>query len=432
MAAALNVLEPCSTGIGGDAFALYYEASTKQVTCLQGNGASSASFNLDSLKERGIGFGDNLKPLDMHHGLCVTVPGTAALWEDLVSHHGRLTLAQVLAPAIELADDGFPIAPVTAQQWSKGFLQGAEALKVFRPNGTGPFAGDVVKNPDLAETFRTVAELGAREGFYTGRIADAIVAAVREFEGVLDHDDLEQHATAFEAPTSTVYKGVRIYETPPPTHGLAALIALKLIEEVERFYRADSPAESPVPPSTQSFDFSAPDKKERGSEYQAHIGIECMRLAFADALQHICDPRLRDVPVDELLSQSFIQQRAMQININTSSPVVATDYSAFEASETVYFCVVDREGNGCSMIQSNYVGFGTGIVPKGTGFTLNNRGHNFSLEVGHPNAAAPRKRPYHTIIPALATNEADGSLFGVFGNMVSAFFRVYSSVCFDC
>ncbi len=360
--------------------------------------------------------------MDPHSGLCVTVPGAAALWEDLVSHHGRLTLAQVLAPAIELAEDGFPIGPITAQQWTNGFLQGAEAFRVLKPkDGKGPQAGDVLRNPDLAETFRTLAELGAREGFYSGRIAEAIVAAAQEYGGVLDQDDLDYHSTAYEEPSSAVYKGIRVYETPPPTHGLAALIALKLVEEVERFY---CPGESPVkevdaargPPS---FDFSAPNKAERGSEYQAHIAIECMRLAFADALQHISDPRVNKLPLDELLSSHFIQHRAMQVNINTASPVAASDFSAFEANETVYFCVVDREGNGCSMINSNYMGFGSGIMPKGTGFTLHNRGHNFSLQEGHPNEAAPRKRPYHTIIPALATCEADGSLYGVFGNMVS-------------
>eukprot|EP01034_Spumella_vulgaris_P028975 gene28975-35939_t len=326
-------------------------------------------------------------------------------------------MAQVLAPAIELADDGFPIHPITAQQWSNGFLQGAEALRVLKRS---PTAGDVLRNPDLAETFRTLAELGAREGFYTGRIAEAIVAATKEFGGVLELEDLAHHTTAFDEPSSTVYKGIRVYETPPPTHGVAALIALRLIEEVEKLHSYKSVTGTfsfSLEEDTPSFDFSAPNKTDRGSEYQAHIAIECMRVAFADCLQHISDPLVNEIPLKELLSDKYIKQRAERIHRENSSPVKAMDFAAFEASETVYFCVVDREGNACSMINSNYMGFGSGIVPNGTGFTLHNRGHNFSLERGHPNQAAPRKRPYHTIIPALMTKESDGSLYGVFGNM---------------
>jgi gamma-glutamyltranspeptidase/glutathione hydrolase len=284
----------------------------------------------------------------------------------------------------------------------------------------------VLTNPDLAETFRTLAEFGSKEGFYTGRIAEAIVAATKEFGGVLELEDLAQHSTAFDEPSSTVYKGIRVYETPPPTHGVAALIALRLIEEVERLHSYKShkgtTSFSLEEDRQAAFDFSSPNKTDRGSEYQAHIAIECMRVAFADCLQHISDPRVNEIPLEELLSAEYIHRRAQQINTERSSPVTATDFSAFAANETVYFCVVDREGNACSMINSNYMGFGSGIVPNGTGFTLHNRGHNFSLERGHPNQAAPRKRPYHTIIPALMTHESDGSLYGVFGNMVRSLF----------
>lgn len=455
MAAALNVTEPCSTGIGGDAFALYYEAATKKVFCLQGNGASSANLNLDLLKQRGFGIGEGLKPLDSHSGLCITVPGAAALWEDLVSHHGRLNLNQVLTPAIELAEEGFPIGTITAKQWSKGYLQGDEAFRVFKPNGRFPQQGEIVKNPDLAETFRTIAESGTREGFYSGRIGEAIVKAAADIGGVLSLDDLEYHRTTFQDPISLVYKGVRIYQTPPPTHGLAVLEALGLAEETER--RLTEAAAAASPPSIKgaannargasfkpaaggtTFDFSSPDLVARGGVDQAHLGIECMRLAFADALQHITDPVYQEAlarnnpdiandqpTAEDFLHPAFLSQRALGVSMQRAGVVKASECATFfHNPDTVYFCVVDREGNACSMINSNYMGFGTGMVPQGCGFTLHNRGHNFSLVSGHPNAVAPRKKPYHTIIPGLATNESDGSLYAVFGNMVRCSLSVF-------
>lgn len=401
MAAALNVTEPCSTGIGGDAFALYYEASTQKVHCLQGNGASALAFDLDALRARGIAH--DLQPLDPHSGLCVTVPGAAALWDDLVSAHGQLPLAEVLAPAIALADDGFPVHPVTAAAWSSGYLQGAEAHRVLRPKAVQ--GGQMMRNPDLAETFRTVALKGAREGFYHGRIAEAIVQAAGEYGGLLTMDDLSVHRTSSEAPISTDYKGIRIYQTPPPSHGLAVLLALNIVEEYEKAH--------------------APAAEGRESVENTHVCVEAMRRGFADALQYIGDPLHAQVPLEQLLSAEYSRSRANEIQSAASTAVLPgklTDMEAYNASlqaysqgETVYFCVVDAQGNACSMINSNYMHFGTGIMPIGTGFTLQNRGFNFTLIPGHNNCAAGRKRPYHTIIPGLGTK--DGELWGVFGNM---------------
>lgn len=433
MAAALNVTEPCSTGIGGDAFAMFYDAKTKKVSCLQGNGATSKNFTLDLLKERGYGIGEGLKErMDLHSGLCVPVPGAAALWDDLVKNHGKLSLKEVLEPAICLAREGFPVSPVCAYQWSLEFIQGEEAERVLHPGGRSPAAGEIFRNPDLACTFEELAARGAKEGFYKGRIADAIVEAVAEYGGVLCLEDLATHETAFEDPISAVFRHVRIYEPPPPTQGLAALLALRLIEKVSPppLSKMSQDSDSLSAHSSASQSFTSMDSElrqqqereylrmKRGSAEEAHISLECMRLAFADVLQHSCDPRHRDVPVDSLLSDEYINNRAKVFKSSSSvDNIDAGDPSIFQYSDTVYFCCIDAEGNGCSMINSNYLGFGSGIVPKNTGFALHNRAHNFSLPPDHPNVAAPRKRSYHTIIPGLATRESDGSLYSVFGNM---------------
>ena len=316
------------------------------------------------------------------------------LWEDVVKRFGKKTLAEVLASAIDLAEEGFPLGPMTAEQWAKGHLQGEESHRVLRPGGRNPQTGDLIRNPDLAKTFRILGARGAREGFYSGEVANSIVEALREFDGVMTLDDLTSHFTAVEDPISVVYKGYRVYETPPPTQGLPVLIALSILEK------------------------TSPDPTEfkRGSELQAHYGIEAMRLAFADALQYISDPRHLHTPLTELLSQGYIASRASCIKLE-SSTVESGNVSEFRDGDTVYFCCIDADGNGCSMINSNYMHFGTGIMAKGYGFTIQNRGFNFSLERGHPNQLAPRKRPYHTIIPCIITNESDGSLFSVLGNM---------------
>lgn len=411
MAATLNVVEPCCTGIGGDAFSLYFDSSTSKVTCMQGNGSCGSNLSLDALNSRGYGVGEGLKPLDPYSGLCVTVPGAAALWESMIQKHGKLSLKDVLAPAIDLAENGFPISTIIAEQWTHGFLQGEEAFRVFRPDGLKHNAGDLIHNKDLAQTFKDIAEKGTRDGFYTGRIADKIVEATRKFGGVLDLQDLANHETCHEDPISFVYKGIRVYETPPPTHGLAALIALGLMEKVQ---------------ARLGLTYVDDLKARRGSEFEAHLGVECMRLAFADALQYISDPRVNSVPspspssvtiTDALLNDDYLMQRSLLVGDTAIEHLDSGDVKPYLTGETVYFCCVDGEGNGCSFINSNYMGFGTGIVPEGTGFTLQNRGHNFSLEPGHPNVVAPNKRPYHTIIPALATRESDGSLYATFGNM---------------
>lgn len=428
MAAALNLTEPCSTGIGGDAFALYFDAKTKKVQSIQGNGRASAKTTLESLNERGIGFGEGLKPWNPRSGLCVTVPGAAGLWETLVETFGKMKLEDVLQPAIKLAEDGFPIAPITAKQWSEGYLQGEEANRVLRPNDQSVSAGQIFKNPDLANTFRLLGKLGAKQGFYSGPVAEAIVQAVQAFGGDLTLDDLANHETMKEEPISTVYKGIRVFQTPPPSHGLAVLLTLNLIQQLEA---SSSTLLLPKPQQIELKEEVC--KHHQLTATQVHHNILAMRHGFADALQFISDPLhpayTGTCPVDTLLSEAYTEQRVqsmLSMAKDGSRAVYPGDLTAFIAGETVYFCCVDAEGNACSMINSNYMGFGTGIIPTNTGFTLHNRGYNFSLQPGHPNQIQPNKRPYHTIIPGLATYEEDGNLYGVFGNMVSQYQCIFA------
>ena len=504
MASMLNVLEPCSTGIGGDAFALYFDASVSssdssnnqdsignsKVSCYLGNGATGENISLETLKQHGFGVEEGLQPLDSRHGLAITVPGAAALWEKVNQHHGRLTMQQCMQPAIDLAESGFPVGPVTAFQWSKGYLQGDEALRVLRtppdgyipansnikntkknmknnekmsnslPNppqsadskstaglnncitgdatGDYPCVGDIMKNPDLAQTFKDLATLGAKDGFYNGRIGGAIIEAVNSIGGALTEADLDSHYTECVEPIRVSYKDHYIYECPPPTHGIAALLALNLLEAL-------------TSTSTDT------DIDTAHSATRVHLEVECMRIAFADVLTYIGDPRAQpntttntlntptSISIDTLLSKEYAQERCKVIsstkiatgfvqpmNTNTNSGTTtgnntgnmgtnSTDSGnssgsgdtdtigegaaeAFKKSDTVYFCVIDQHGNGCSFINSNYMGFGSGLMPTGCGFTLHNRGHNFSLKEGHPNCIASRKRPYHTIIPCLLTH----------------------------
>ena len=387
-AAALNVTEPGSTGIGGDCFALHYEAGSGAVTALNGSGRAPAGLTLDRLSSRG--FGRSLPPFDAH---TVTVPGACAGWQDTLDRHGRLALAQVLAPAIELAEEGYPVAPMTAGLWrgavarQLGTNRGGQELLI---DGRAPHAGELFRNPGLARTFTRIAEDGP-EAFYRGEIAEAIASVVQEHGGVLEAADLAAHGSEWVDPISTEYRDHRVWECPPNGQGLAALLALNLL-------RGFDPREWD-PLSPQRF----------------HVLIECMRLAFADARHVIADPHFAAIPLDELLSESYAAERRKGIDPARANPD-ARHGLPISSSDTVQLSVVDAQGNACSFINSNYMGFGTGLVPEGFGFTLQNRGHNFSLEPGHANVVEPRKRPYHTIIPGLITR-ADGSLYGPFGVM---------------
>ena len=375
--AALNVTEPTSTGIGGDMFALYYSADTRRVTALNGSGRAPAALTLERLEQEGFSARHGVPPFHAH---TVTVPGACTGWFDLIERHGSLSMSDVLAPALRLATEGFPVAPITARSWQRAAQnQLRSALNGFELtiDGRGPKAGEVFRNPNLARTFEIVAR-GGKEAFYRGEIAEAIVRVVREAGGCMSIDDLASHTSTWEEPISVTYRGLRVYECPPNGQGFTALIALNILE---------------------GFDLSslAPLSTER-----LHLMIESVRLAFADSRWYVADPAFSKIPVHELLSKEYAEERRRLIDLKRAN-IDPKRGTSVASSDTVYLSVVDRFGNACSFINSNYWGFGTGIVPKGWGFTLQNRGHNFSLDPDHPNALAPRKRPYHTIIPAMVT-----------------------------
>ena len=388
-AAALNVTEPHMTGIGGDCFALYYEAASGRITALNGSGRAPAGLSLERLAGEGI-----RGALPDHHAHTVTVPGACAGWCDLVARHGSLSMQAILAPAIELAERGFPVAPMTARYWSIQAaiqLQHSPGGRELMIDGRGPRPGEIFRNPTLAGTLHRVAEKG-REGFYQGEVAEAVVRVVGAHGGVLSEEDLASHRSTWEEPISSSYRGLRVWECPPNGQGLAALLALNIL---------------------RGFDLAG--LEPLGSQ-RLHLMIEAMRLAFADARWYVADPAFNPVPVAELLSEPYAAERRKLIRRDRSSPDIVRGVP-FAGSDTVYLCAVDGRGNACSFINSNYLGFGTGLVPEGYGFSLQNRGANFSLDPGHPNALGPGKRPYHTIIPGLLTRESDGSLYAPFGVM---------------
>jgi len=395
-AAVLNVTEPTSTGLGGDMFAMFYEADTGKVTALNGSGRAPASLSLDLLQKKGF------SEIPPYHPYTITVPGACAGWCDLLERHGNtrmgdrkgeLDLSDIFSPAIHLAEQGFPVAPITSHFWrlaAERQLNTALNGRELTIDGRGPNPGEHFCNPGLARPLKKIAA-GGKKAFYEGEIAEAIASTIQKAGGCLDEADLAAHVSTWEEPISTSYGGLRLWECPPNGQGIAALLALNILEGFD------------LPPELLSAD-------------RLHLEIEALRLAFADTRWYVADPRVVHVPIEELLSREYSHERRKLIDPKkaTLDQVRGTPVSG---SDTVYFCTVDQWGNACSFINSNYMGFGTGIVPRGWGFSLQNRGLNFNLEPGHLNALTPGKRPYHTIIPAVITRETDGSLFGPLGVM---------------
>jgi gamma-glutamyltranspeptidase/glutathione hydrolase len=389
-AAALNVTEPGSTGLGGDAFVLYFDAKTRRISALNGSGRAPAALSLERLQREGMG--SEMPPF---HPYTITVPGACAAWCDTIERFGQLTMAQVLAPAIDLAQNGFPVAPYTALYWqnsaSNGQLASAVNGKELTIDGRGPQPGEIFRNPGLARSFYSIA-LGGKTAFYQGAIARSIVSVIRSAGGCMSEEDLSEHTSTWVEPISTTYRGLRFWECPPNGQGIAALIALNILEG---FDLQESPALS---------------------AQRSHLMIEAMRLAFADAGQFVADMEFAPAPLQALLSKEYAAERRKLIDPRRANPEILPG-TPTASSDTVYFCVVDAEGNACSFINSNSQGFGTGIVPRGWGFSLQNRGRNFSLVPGHPNQLEPRKRSFHTIIPAMITHEKDNALWGPYGVM---------------
>ncbi|RAK75183.1 gamma-glutamyltransferase family protein [Aspergillus fijiensis CBS 313.89] len=418
VAAALNATEPASTGIGGDMFCLFYDAPTKKISALNGSGRAPKAITLDQVRTRLQLSPGKSGTIPLDSILAVTTPGAAAGWVDTIERFGsgKLGLHQILAPAIEICERGFPVSEVSSSMWHgheptlrKASPHFHELLKTdaAAPDGCrSPLPGEVITNHALATTFRALATEG-KDGFYRGRVADSIVTAVQDLGGFLTHEDLEYHAQTGSQMVDPIclrlwadqqQQAVDIWEHPPNGQGVVALMALGIMEELSRTGR--------LPPLS---------RLTHNSPEYLHALIECLRIAFSDAAWWVADPEVERVP--NLISKAYLAERAKLYSPSKASDVICRGSPAFRSCDTVYFAVADREGNAASFINSNYHGFGTGIVPAGCGFTLQSRGANFSLIPGHPNVLAPLKRPYHTIIPAMATHAADGSLHTVFGVM---------------
>ncbi|KAK7971566.1 hypothetical protein PG989_016582 [Apiospora arundinis] len=436
VAAGLNITEPASTGIGGDVFCLFYDAKTKKVSAMNGSGRAGGKCTLETVrKSLGLADGDKSGKIGMESVHAVTVPGAPAGWCDAVERFGsgKVTMEQVLAPAIELGEKGFPVSELVTHYWAKAEPVIRAASPNFRemlkddpsaPDGVrAPRPGEIMKNPTLAKTFRTLATEG-KKGFYTGRIAEELV----KVGGHLELEDLAHHLEMGSEPVDPIslkFKGqgvaqalknnipgenvkdedlgLELWEHPPNGQGIVALMALGIIQELE--------AAGTIPTFKQA-DFNSP--------AYLHVIVEALRIAFADASWWVTDPNVEKVPTANLISPEYLRERAKLFDPTkaTDKPLLHGQPSpALQSSDTVYFAVSDSEGNAISFINSNYGGFGTCIIPAGCGFTLQNRGANFSLDKDHPNVLAPRKRPYHTIIPAAVTNLHDGSLHSVYGVM---------------
>ncbi|KAJ2387542.1 hypothetical protein H4S02_003315 [Coemansia sp. RSA 2611] len=400
VAAALGVTEPFSTGLGGDCFCLFYSARDKQVYGLNGSGRAPAALSIDRL-EKEFGISGEIPERNVHG---ITVPGAAAGWTDTVERFGSgaVELGEILAPAIELAEAGFPVSELTAVFWRDGtkVLQRAsgDVDGLVMDGGQGPQAGQVVRNPALAQTLRLLAQHG-KDGFYRGPVADAIVQSVTEQGGVLTHADLQAHTSTLDSPISYEYRGRRLHECAPNGGGLAALIALGILDVLE---------------DTGVVSLAA---MEHNSAEYLHVLVEALRLAFVDTRRYVCDPDFGAVPVERLLSREHLTARARLFD-PARAVVDVNDGAPVGGSDTVYFSVVDAAGNACSFVNSLYHGFGTGIVPRNYGFPLHDRGCLFSLDPAHANCLEPGKRPYHTIIPAMVTVDGELSMsYGIMGGM---------------
>jgi len=365
-AAVLCVVEPMSTGVGGDAFALLWSAPEGRLLGLNGSGRAPAAATLEAYRARG------LEAVPATGILSVTVPGAVHAWETLSRAHGRLPLGDVLEPALRAAEEGFAVSELVAHYWwglERAGVLDAAARASWAPGGRTPRAGEWFRAPGLARTLRALAKGGAR-AFYEGEIADAIVGASRDAGGLLAHDDLSAHTSTWVEPIRTTYRGVEVAELPPNGQGIAALIALNVLECLD-----------PADPA---------------SALHWHRRIEAVKLAFADRDRFVADPEHAELPVAALLDKGLARRRAAGIGERAAeAPAPGLP------SDTVTLCAADGEGNLVSFIQSLFTGFGSGVGCGETGVVLQSRGAGFRLEAGHRNALAPRKRPLHTIIPGM-------------------------------
>ncbi|MGI6376561.1 MAG: gamma-glutamyltransferase [Anaerolineae bacterium] len=382
----LNVVEPMSTGMGGDLFALVYVAAERKVYALNASGRSGAGWSYDAYRARGM------ESVPERGAWAVTVPGAADGWYQLSARLGRLPFERVLQSAIRYAKEGFAVSPIIAGVWRscEALLQSdPEAARTYLVHGRAPRLGERFCQPDLARSLRLLAEQGP-DAFYRGPIAQAIASTIARHGALLTAEDLAAHTSTWVEPISTDYHGLQVWECPPNGQGIVALEALNILSGVD----------------LAGMPFDAPDT--------VHWKIEALKLALADALGYVADPEHVRVPVDELLSPEHAARRRAEIDLQraTPNPLPGLDLG----NDTVYATAVDSEGNAASIINSIFLAFGSGLVAEGTGICLQNRGHLFVMDPEHPNCIAPNKRPFHTIIPCMATRNGDLRMsFGVMG-----------------
>lgn len=386
--ACLGLMEPVSNGIGGDIFAIVWDAKAKKLHGLNGSGRSPRSLTLEYFLENGY------TDIPAYGPLPVSVPGCVDGWFELHEKLGRLPMKDILQPTIDYARNGFPMAELIAY-----YLEGSAPRyekypgfkEVFMPNGKTPKKGEIFKNPYLANTLETIANEG-RDSFYKGEMARTIAKYMKEQGGFLSYDDLASHKSEWVEPVSTSYRGYDVWELPPNGQGIAALQILNILEEYD----------------LKSMGF--------GSEAYMHLFIEAKKLAFEDRAKYYSDMDFNEIPVQQLISKDYAHERRKLINTKRS----ARSYPAGKLGhgDTIYLTTADKDGNMVSLIQSNYLGIGSGMTPTGLGFVLQDRGNLFALDKNHMNVFEPGKRPFHTIIPAFVTK--DGLPFFSFGVMGGA------------
>ena len=384
--AMLGLVEPTGSGVGGDLFAIVWDAKTQKLYGLNASGRSPKSLSLAYFKEKGIKHIPALGPLP------VSVPGCVDGWFELHKKFGKLKIEEILQPTISYALEGFPVSELIASYWQRN----AEKLKAFdgfaeiyMPNGKTPAKGEIFKNPFLANTLKKIAKNG-RDEFYKGSIAKTIDLYMKKQGGFLSYDDLASHTSEWIEPVSSSYRGYDVWELPPNGQGIATLQILNILENYD----------------IASMGF--------GSAQYMHLFIEAKKLAFEDRARYYADPNFSRIPYKQLISKEYAKERMKLINQNRS----ANKYDAGElqTGNTIYLTVADKDGNMVSLIQSNYRGMGSGMTPTGLGFVLQDRGEMFSLIDDHPNVFEPGKRPFHTIIPGFITKDGIPWIsFGVMG-----------------
>jgi len=383
--AVLGLVEPTGNGIGGDIFALIWDAKTKKLYALNGSGRSPQSLTLDYFKSK------SMDGIPGSGALSVSVPGCVDGWFELHKKFGKMPMKELLTPAIQYAREGFPVSEVIAASW-KGYSNGLKRFdnwrNLYMPGGQTPGKGDIFKNPDLANTLELIAK-GGRDAYYKGAIAKTIEETVKREGGFLSAKDLADHHSEWVEPVSTNYRGYDVWELPPNGQGIAVLQMLNVLETFD----------------LKSYGFGSPE--------HVHLLIEAKKLAYEDRAQYIADPAFGPLPVEKLISKGYAKERAALIDMNragTYKPGVLEG-----GSNTIYLTTADKDGNMVSFIQSNFAGMGSGIVPDQLGFSLQNRGSSFTLKEGHPNTFQPAKRPFHTLIPGFITK--DGKPYVSFGVM---------------